>query len=150
MEISKHGDNALPPNSLLHILPSLETIQKMMMYSRRLECVWSFIEENYSDPELYLDQIAKHCGVNRDYLNVLLHRFAKTTFNSLLSRYRIEKSLELFLERNYTITEIYNQCGFRSAATFDRQFKKWIGCLPREYKKLTRKNLFLEHLKIDE
>jgi AraC-like DNA-binding protein len=142
MDISKQGDNALPPGSLLHILPSLETIQKKMMYSRRLERVWSFIEEHYSDPELHLERTAKHCGINRDYLNVLLHRFVKTTFNSLLSRYRIEKCLELFHERNYTITEIYIQCGFRNAGTFDRQFKKWIGCLPREYKKLAIKTLY--------
>jgi AraC-like DNA-binding protein len=142
MYINIREDNALPPNSLLDSLPTLAAIQKKMMYSRRLGRVWLFIEECYSDPELQLGQVAKHCGINRDYLNVLLHRFVKTTFNNLLSRYRIEKCLELFQEKNYTITEIYLQCGFRSAATFDRQFKKWVGCLPKDYKKFVREMLF--------
>lgn len=128
---------------MLLFLPSLTTIQKNMMYSRRLGCIWFVIEESYSDSDFHLGDAARHCGINKDYLNVLLQRFAKTTFNNLLSRYRIEKCLELFNERNYTITEIYIQCGYISAATFDRQFKKWIGCLPREYRKRVREKLLI-------
>jgi len=50
-------------------------------------------------------------------LNRLLRRFASTTFHDLLSRYRIEKCLELIHNKNYTLTEIYSRCGFNSAAT---------------------------------
>jgi AraC-like DNA-binding protein len=59
------------------------------------------------------------------------------TFHQLLSRYRVEKCLELLHEKNYTLTEVYSRCGFNSATTFDRQFKKWVGCLPSEYKRQT-------------
>jgi len=93
-----------------------------------------FIEESYADPDIRLTDAAQRSGVSQDHLNILLRRFANTTFHDLLSRYRIEKCLQLLCERNYTLTEIYSRCGFNSPTTFDRQFKRWVGCLPREYR----------------
>jgi AraC-like DNA-binding protein len=127
-------DYFLPPFSPLATLETLEDLRKRIVYSRRLERLWIFIEEFYSDPDIRLKDAAKRSGVSQDHLNHLLRRFADTTFRDLLARYRIEKCLELFYERNYTVTEIYTRCGFNSPTTFDRQFKRWVGCLPREYK----------------
>src|SRR5688572_21766704 len=124
----------LPPSSLLATLETLERVRQKIVYSRRLERLWMFIEESYSDPDIRLGDAAKYSGVSQDHLNLLLRRFADTTFHDLLARYRIEKCLELLHERNYTITEIYSRCGFNSPTTFDRQFKRWVGCLPSEYK----------------
>jgi AraC-like DNA-binding protein len=124
----------LPPSSLLATLETLERVRQKIAYSRRLEHLWVFIEESYSDPDIRLTDAAQRSGVSQDHLNILLHRFADTTFHDLLARYRIEKCLELLYERNYTLTEIYSRCGFNSPTTFDRQFKRWVGCLPREYK----------------
>jgi len=124
----------LPPSSLLATVETLERIRQKIIYSRRLERLWAFIEESYSDPDIRLTDAAKRSGVSQDHLNLLLRRFADTTFHDLLARYRIEKCLELLCERNYTLTEIYSRCGFNSPTTFDRQFKRWVGCLPREYK----------------
>lgn len=130
----------LPSFSLLATLETLESVREKIIYSRRLERVWLFIEESYSDPDIRLKDAAKRSGVSQDHLNLLLRRFADTTFHDLLARYRIEKCLGLFYERNYTLTEIYSRCGFNSPTTFERQFKRWVGCLPREYKSsMTRK-----------
>jgi AraC-like DNA-binding protein len=96
----------------------------------------SLRSNKYEDPDVHLRDAARHRGVSPDHLNQLLHRFAGTTFHHLISRYRVEKCLELLNEKNYTLTEIYSRCGFNSPTTFDRQFKKWVGCLPSEYKKL--------------
>ena len=124
----------LPASSPLATLETLEIVRQKILYSRRLERLWAFIEESYSDPDIRLTDAARRSGVSQDHLNLLLRRFADTTFHDLLARYRIEKCLELLYERNYTLTEIYSRCGFNSPTTFDRQFKRWVGCLPREYK----------------
>ena len=124
----------LPPSSLLATLETLDHLRQKIVYSRRLEHLWLFIEESYSDPDIRLTDAAQRSGVSQDHLNILLRRFANTTFHDLLSRYRIEKCLQLLCERNYTLTEIYSRCGFNSPTTFDRQFKRWVGCLPREYR----------------
>lgn len=125
----------LPEYSLLANAPSLAEVRSRINYSRRLGRLWVFIEESYSDPDIHLADGANNSGVSPDHLNSLLRRFADMTFHDLLSRYRIEKCLELIHERNYTLTEIYTRCGYNSPTTFDRHFKKWAGCLPREYKK---------------
>jgi AraC-like DNA-binding protein len=127
--------HVLPPCSLLSTAPPLAEVRGRSLYSRRLERLWAFIEECYTDPDIRLIDAARHSGASPDHLNRLLHRFASTTFHHLLSRYRIEKCLELLHDKNYTLTEIYSRCGFNSAITFDRQFKKWVGCLPSEYKR---------------
>ena len=129
------SSHVLPPCCLLSTAPPLAEVRGRSLYSRRLERLWAFIEERYADPDIRLIDAAKHSGASPDHLNRLLHRFASTTFHHLLSRYRIEKSLELLHEKNYTLTEIYSRCGFNSANTFERQFKKWVGCLPSEYKR---------------
>ena len=124
----------LPPSSLLASLDALEIVRQRIVYSRRLERLWTFIEDSYTDPDIRLGDAARHSGVSQDHLNLLLRRFADTTFRNLLARYRIEKCLGLLHEKNYTLTEIYGRCGFNSSTTFDRQFKRWVGCLPSEYK----------------
>ena len=131
----------LPPTSPLATLETLERVRQKIGYSRRLEHFWIFIEESYADPDIRLTDAAQSSGVSEDHLNSLLRRFANTTFHNLLSRYRIEKCLQLLCERNYTLTEIYSRCGFNSPTTFDRQFKRWVGCLPREYKSGVTSNL---------
>ncbi len=128
-------DRLLPRSSLLATMPSLAEVRARSVYSRRLERLWTFVEESYSDPDIRLNDAARHSGVSPDHLNCLLQRFASTTFHDLLSRYRVEKCLDLLHEKNYTLTEIYNRCGFNSPTTFDRQFKKWAGCLPSGYKR---------------
>jgi AraC-like DNA-binding protein len=128
----------LPDDSLLATMPSLQEVRERSVYSRRLERLWTYIDEYYSDPDVRLKEAARYSGVSPDHLNLLLRDFAGTTFHDLLSRYRVEKCLELVHERNYTLTEIYSRCGFTSPTTFDRQFKKWVGLIPREYKRLVK------------
>jgi AraC-like DNA-binding protein len=140
MDQENSQDYFLPPSSLLATLETLERVRQKIVYSRRLERLWVFIEESYWDPDIRLTDAAKRSGVSQDHLNLLLRRFADTTFHDLLARYRIEKCLELLYERNYTLTEVYSRCGFNSPTTFDRQFKRWVGCLPREYKSDTTRN----------
>ena len=125
----------LPAYSLLSTASPLAEVRGKSIYCRRLERLWAFIEKCYAEPEIRLTDAARHSGTSPDHLNRLLRRFASTTFHDLLSRYRIEKCLELIHKKNYTLTEIYSRCGFNTATTFDRQFKKWVGCLPSEYKK---------------
>jgi len=131
-------DYLLPHSSRLFRMSSLEKVREEIVYSRRLERLWLFLECCYPDPSIRLADAAKHSGVSPDHLNFLLNRFGDITFHDLLTRYRVEKCLELLHEKNYSLTEIYTRCGFNSPTTFDRQFKKWVGCLPSQYKKSLR------------
>lgn len=133
-------DYFLPAFSLLATQETLAMVRQRIQYSRRLERLWEFMEEFYADPDIHLADAAKCSGVSRDHLNILLGRFVDTTFHDLLARYRIEKCLELLNERNYTLTEVYSRCGFNSPTTFERQFKRWVGCLPIKYKSSVTRN----------
>ena len=135
MERADCHNSVLPDTALLAATPSLIVLRKKIIYSRRLERLWVFVEKQYSDPDIRLKDAATYCGISQDHLNSLLNQFGDITFHNLLVRYRIEKCLELLHEKNYNLTEIYSRCGFNSPGTFIRQFKKWVGCLPHDYKK---------------
>ena len=140
MDQTNFYNYSLPPFSLLATQETLAIVRQRILYSRRLERLWEFIEESYADPDIHLADAARCSGVSRDHLNSLLGRFANITFHDLLARYRIERSLTLLNERNYTLTEVYSRCGFNSPTTFERQFKRWVGCLPIAYKSSVTKN----------
>lgn len=135
MDRERERADLLPLYSLLAKSPTLMELRMRSLYSRRLERLWAFVEKFYSDSDIHLAEAARYSGLSPDHLNHLLQRFTATTFHDLLSRYRIEKCLELLHDKNYTLTEVYGRCGFNSATTFERQFKKWVGCLPSEYKR---------------
>jgi AraC-like DNA-binding protein len=135
MGLESTKSHGLIPCSLLATKPPLAEVRGRSIYSRRLERLWGFVEKYFWEPDIRLADAARHSGVSPGHLNLLLQRFADTTFHDLLSRYRVEKCMALLHEKNYTLTEVYSRCGFNSATTFDRQFKKWVGCLPREYKR---------------
>ena len=77
-----NGSNGyhLPPSSLLATSDTLETLRDKIFYSRRLERMWEFIEESYSDSDIRLGDAARRSGVSPDHLNLLLRRFGDTTF----------------------------------------------------------------------
>lgn len=91
------------------------------------------IELNYTE-NLTLEEISKKLNYHKNYLSALF----KNTFGTTLWEYilikRIDKALDLIRNSDLPITEIYLQCGFNNSANFNKQFKKYTGKLPREFR----------------
>ena len=54
----------LPQCSLLSTAPSLAEVRERIIYSRRLERLWAFVEERYADPDIRLTDAARHSGAS--------------------------------------------------------------------------------------
>jgi AraC family transcriptional regulator len=101
-----------------------------------MNIVFTYIDENL-DADLSLENIAKIAH----YSPFHFHRIFKAITNEPLSIYinrkRIEKAAGLlYRKKDLTIAEIYLQCGFNSASSFTKSFKKNFELSPTEFRKM--------------
>lgn len=94
-----------------------------------------YIEKNYSDPNLSLDQIAEHLRVAPNYLSTLFSKNLGVKLFDYISNYRIQRSIELLNNSNMTINEISELSGFGSVRNYIRVFKKQMNSTPGSFRK---------------
>jgi len=91
--------------------------------------------------KIRLETVARHACLAPSYLSVLFHRSLGYTFRDLLCVLRLQKARQLLAsEPQRSITDICFEVGFSELSTFERCFKQWVGCRPREYRGAGRRN----------
>ncbi|GGG53330.1 AraC family transcriptional regulator [Paenibacillus radicis (ex Gao et al. 2016)] len=102
--------------------------------------VWkmtAFIHGNYEN-KIKLDDIAKAGSVSRSQCCILFDKYVGQPPNAYLIKYRIQKSCELLLHTDRSISEISISCGFQSASYYSFVFQKEMGIVPKEYRRKAR------------
>lgn len=85
--------------------------------------------------EVNRGQIAEHFYLSPSYLS---KRFRRETGESLINyiqKERITLAKELLLYSEYSISDIAIQTGYPNFSHFSKQFRKFVGCTPNEYRK---------------
>lgn len=127
----------LVTNILIYIGRALEVENPEKKYHTRslyfLKEILHEIDQHYTE-NLSLDEFAKKINYNKNYLSTLFKQTFGTTLWDYILIKRIDKALDLIRNTNLTITEIFLQCGFNNSANFNKQFKKYTGKLPREFR----------------
>lgn len=103
---------------------------------KKIERIISFIEKNYSNVDLNVSYLSNVFGISINHLS----RFFKANTGEgpaeYILKYRCFKATELMHDNiGLTVSEISRMCGFYSAGSFIRAFKKIYGVTPGEYKK---------------
>lgn len=93
-----------------------------------------YIRENYGQ-KISLDDIAKAVCTDKYALCRSFKRLTGQTIFENLNNYRCVKALEL-LKSGSTVTQAAEGCGFENLSFFSKTFKKYMGILPGEAKKL--------------
>lgn len=92
----------------------------------------------YTASDFSIKSIAVNLQVPPHYISQVLSSCLATNFYEFTNRYRIQKAKELMIHPDFqhlSILGIAYECGFNSKSTFNRAFKKWVGCPPSVYKK---------------
>ena len=93
-------------------------------------------DKHYLDPELNLNKVAAHTGMNVKTISTILNRYHQTSFNDFINDYRVREVKARLVDpghKHLTISGIALESGFNSQATFQRAFKNSTGMSPREY-----------------
>ncbi|WP_438347475.1 AraC family transcriptional regulator [Paenibacillus sp. FA6] len=86
----------------------------------------------YSKP-ITIAEMAHSLGYHRTYLSKIFKQQTSLSPISYLQNIRMERAKVLLQER-LTIEQIASSVGYQDALYFSRQFKKWCGTTPSEYR----------------
>lgn len=98
-------------------------------------------EQVFKTPELNLNQLAKELEVPAYILSQLINQEYNKNFFNFINDFRIEfasKKINNGELSTLTLAGVAYESGFNSKSTFNRAFKKKMGCTPKEYSKEKR------------
>ncbi len=99
----------------------------------RIKMMISFVQTNFAE-KLSLEDIASSAGVStRECLRCFHNALSKTPFQYLME-YRVHKAADLLAEKDYSITDIGEMCGFSSPSYFVKTFRKIMGVTPGDFR----------------
>lgn len=98
-----------------------------------IEEVKSFIEANYANEELKIEDISRSIHVNYSHLCQVFKKGTSYTINSYIIQYRMRKAKELFDKGGVVIQEVASMVGYSDANYFAKCFKTYSGVSPSQY-----------------
>ncbi len=90
-----------------------------------------YMKKNYSDSELTIDAVAKHCFVSEIYLRKLFSVHCGTTPFKMLTKIRMNEAYLLFLDKR-SVKETALRVGYSDIFQFSRAFKRFYGFSPSQ------------------
>lgn len=98
-----------------------------------LSCI-DLLYQNYTQPNLTLNQVADDLGFSPNYLSVRFKEEVGIGFNKYLLNLRIAKAKQLLSNARYRIYEIAYMVGIHDEKYFSRIFKRETSLTPAEYR----------------
>ncbi|MEO5946290.1 MAG: AraC family transcriptional regulator [Chitinophagaceae bacterium] len=94
-----------------------------------------FIDENYQD-NIDLEQISKQAFLSRFHFHRLFTHIYKKTPHQYLTATRLEAAKLLLAKEGISITDVCNEIGFESLASFSNLFRRQSGYSPQYYRNI--------------
>lgn len=104
----------------------------------KLSEVKGYIEENFSDPNLTLEQLGDEFSVSPNYLGRLFKKEMGVSVSDYINGERMKWALEQLEKTERPAKAIAEECGFVSSNYFYTYFRKKIGVTPQMYREQCR------------
>ncbi|WP_319559201.1 AraC family transcriptional regulator [Marispirochaeta sp.] len=102
---------------------------------RRLIPAFTFIQQNLTDPDLTIADIAKSAGISQVYLRRLFRSFSGKTPQQFIQEKRLHTARNLLLHTDMAISKIAENSGFETPSYFYRLFRREYGTSPGIYRR---------------
>jgi AraC-like DNA-binding protein len=103
----------------------------------RLSDLLQWLESNYHDPDIGLNQMANLLHVSPQHLNTLFRSIYGRSPYAYLLHFRIQKAKEFMInDRSLTLQSVADRVGFRDTSHFALTFRRITGMTPGTYKRL--------------
>lgn len=107
---------------------------------RKMEDALKYIKEHL-DMNLSMSNVAEFLSISYSYFSKLFRIYAGMTFPNYLLMLRMEKAKEYLLNPYTKISKVAQKVGYQNNSHhFSRDFSKYIGISPTEYRKNNVKN----------
>ncbi len=98
----------------------------------------AYINDNYKDSNLNVQQIADYFSLSREYISTLFKAENGSSLSEWIISCRIMKSAQLLVETDMTISQIAQNVGYIDMRYFMRIFKKRMSMTPTQYRTMSR------------
>ena len=119
--------------TLCHIIDIRES-QKNYKYNNVILAAKEYIDENYSDPSLNLNDIASYVNISNSYFSTLFSQEMGESYIDYLTHKRIERAKELLKTTSMRLTDIAFEVGYQDSNYFSKIFKKLTNESPRKFR----------------
>ena len=107
-------------------------------FSAPVEQIRMMILRNYAQSDFALDDAVREMPFHYDYLRKLFKKEMGITPLEYMTNLRMKKAenlLSAMWNREYSVSEVAQMCGYEDALYFSRVFKKTYGCSPSHFAK---------------
>lgn len=126
-------------NSCIEKIIISTSIKDTNKYDELINNVIMFIDENYSNTELNVSMIADKFGYSPSYIGMLFREIKSFGIIDYINETRIKKAKMLISGGITTnIKQLSKSVGYFSSPVFIRNFKKYAGMTPSQYKTLSK------------
>ncbi|RKN86918.1 AraC family transcriptional regulator [Paenibacillus ginsengarvi] len=105
---------------------------KQSPIEQQVERTIRWLTVQYSQP-LSIEEISRSLGYNRTHLSKMFKMYTGMTPVHFLLKIRMERA-KLLLREPLTVEQVAASVGFSDPLYFSKQFKKWFGRSPTEYR----------------
>lgn len=98
-----------------------------------------YMEQNYHK-KITIEEIARHVGLDRNYLGSLFKKHLNVPMREFLANLRINKACGLLKREDIRIADVARSVGYEDQLQFSKVFKKQKGMCPLDYKKSVLEN----------
>lgn len=102
-------------------------------YVEKIHRVIDYIDKN-PDDQLSLKELANMAGFSQYYFHRIFSAYVGETLSNFVKRIRLEKSAQILIYTNISITEVALSCGYETPSAYARAFRKFFGSNPSDYK----------------
>lgn len=102
--------------------------------SYKINQISAYIEENYTDKSLTMEQIARHLNYSTTYISNLFKNETGSTLIEYTTNLRVEKAKDLLKTTPLKVYDIADKAGFYDSNYFSTVFKRIVGCTPSKYR----------------
>ena len=120
-EISRLPAHALPAQE--HALNRQEMLQRVLI----------FIDMNYASTDISVEMLCEQMHYSRSFFSHFFKSVAGVSLPEYINQKRVRQAQALMRSTNMTNAEIARSVGYTDPAYFMKQFKRLVGCTPREY-----------------
>ena len=98
------------------------------------------IAQSFGGAKITLSSVSSQIGVKEEQLKYSLQKEG-AVFRNILNRVRRQEAINKLCSESWNISEISNYLGYSESSTFTRNFQKWFGVSPNEYRKVSARRL---------
>lgn len=133
---------------LLHVLHTLSLTSEYHILStsglnrplrpedqERMQRVCSYVMERFTDP-IRLDEVAAVASMTPTAFCRYFKERTNKSLTQFVAELRIGYACKLLVEKDFTITQLAQECGYPTLSNFNRQFKSISGLTPSQYKQV--------------